>query len=320
LATDYGPFQLVSLGPPNIGGLTTLSELKIAAVGELKKYGPYATSADALYYLIQIERLVDAFAYMRQQQFPDSDPSLTALLDGKNAGRAWTSIQNRIRRPTTEKSGTDHTAAVIAVDKQGNVACVLHSSVGIAWGATGIFVDGISVPDSAVYQQKAIAAAGPGVRLPDPTTLVLALLGDKPVLASTAIGRAAGSVAIGNLLNILDFGMDPQTAARQPNLLGRFVGGAGPGISKNPEYVTEAIAQEAPISQSVLDGVEARGQPIKRVPLKSQPGVWIGIQIDSDHHELKGGGGTPQNPALVEGYAAAHGEKIGWYAIGAAQR
>jgi hypothetical protein len=30
-----------------------------------KKYGPYATSADALYYLIQIERFVDAFTYMR---------------------------------------------------------------------------------------------------------------------------------------------------------------------------------------------------------------------------------------------------------------
>jgi len=324
LETHYGPFQLVSLGPPNIGGVTTLSELNIAAVGELKKYGPYATSADALYYLIQIERFVDAFTYMpaemRHQQFPDADPSLTALLDRKNAARAWTYIQNRIRRPTPEKSDTDHTAAVIAVDKLGNVACVLHSSVSIAWGASGIFVDGISVPDSAVTQQKAIAAAGPGARLPDPTTLVLALQGGKPVLVSTAIGRAAGSVAIGNLLNILDLGMDPHTAARQPNLLGRFVGGAGPGISKTPEYPTEAIAEEAPISQSVLDGVEARGQPIKLVPLNSQTGDWIGIQIDPEHHELKGGGGTPKYPVLVEGYSAAHGEKIGWYAIGAAQR
>jgi gamma-glutamyltranspeptidase/glutathione hydrolase len=324
LETDYGPFQLVSLGPPNIGGVTTLSELKIAAAGELKKYGPYASSTDALYYLIQIERFADAFANMpaamRQQQFPDSDPSITALLDRKNAERAWTYIQRRVRRPTPEKGGTDHTAAVIAVDKQGNVACILHSSVGIAWGATGIFVDGISVPDSAVYQQKAIAVAGPGARLPDPTTLVLALQEGKPVLASTAIGRAGKSVTIGNLLNILDLGMDPQTAARQPSLLGPFLGGAGPGISKTPESVPEAIAQGTPISQSVLDGVEARGQPIKLVPLNSQPGDWIGIQIDPEHHELKGGGGAPQYPVLVEGYSAAHDEKIGWYAIAAAQR
>jgi gamma-glutamyltranspeptidase/glutathione hydrolase len=206
------------------------------------------------------------------------------------------------------------------VDKQGNVACVLHSSVGIAWGATGIFVDGISVPDSAVYQQKAIAAAGPGARLPDPTTLVLALQEGKPVLASTAIGRAAGSIAIGNLLNILDFGMDPHTAAQQPHLLGPFLGGAGPGISIKPDSGTEAISQERPIAQSVLDGVAARGQPIKLVPLNSQPGGWIGIQIDPEQHELKGGGGTPQNAALVEGYSAAHGEKIGWYAIATAQR
>jgi len=324
LKTDYGRFQLVALGPPNVGGLTTLSELQIAAAGELKKYGPYANSAEGLYYLIQIERLVDAFVYMpadlQRRQFPDSDAGPTALLDHKNAERAWTYIQNKMRRPTPENSGTDHTAAVIAVDKQGNVACVLHSSVSTAWGATGIFVDGISVPDSAVYQQKEIAVAGPGARLPDPTTLVLALREGKPVLASTAIGRSGKNVAIGNLLNILDFGMDPKTSARQPNLLGPFQAGAGPGISKAPQYTTEAIAQEAPISQSVLDGVEARGQPIKLVPLSSRAGNWIGIQIDSEHHALKGGGGTPEYPVLVEGYSAARGEKIGWYSREAADK
>jgi hypothetical protein len=51
----------------------------------------------------------------------------------------------------------------------------------------------------------------------------------------------------------------------------------------------------------VLDGVEARGQAIKMVAVYSQPGYWIGIQIDPIAGKLKGAG-TPLLPALVEGY------------------
>jgi hypothetical protein len=66
--------------------------------------------------------------------------------------------------------GRDRTRRVLAVDEFGNVACVLHSFNGALWGSTGIFVDGISIPDSAFFQQRLIADVGPGARLPDPST------------------------------------------------------------------------------------------------------------------------------------------------------
>jgi gamma-glutamyltranspeptidase / glutathione hydrolase len=156
-----------------------------------------------------------------------------------------------------------------------------------------------SIPDSAVFQQRPILEAGPGMRLPESTNPLIVLKEGKPVLASVAIGWGLHNVTIENLINILDFGMDPQTAVNQPNTRGPFVGVIANGPGK-PEYEKEAIVQ-GQFPQSVIDGVEARGQAIKLVDERAQPGYWIGIQIDPGGHKLKGAG-TPLLPALVEGY------------------
>jgi gamma-glutamyltranspeptidase len=128
---------------------------------------------------------------------------------------------------------------------------------------------------------------------------LIVLKGGKPVLASVATGSGLHNVTLENLINILDFGMDPQTAVNQPNTQGPFreVIANAPG---KPEYEKEAIGQ-GEFPQSVIDGVVARGQAIKLVGKYAQPGYWIGIQVDPLTHKLRGAG-TPLLPALVEGY------------------
>ena len=303
LQASYGDYEVVLLGPPNTGGYVTLGALQLAEVAGLKKFGSYSTSAQALYDLIQIERTTRVFANMpsgaRQKRFPDVAPSLASLLTRETAERLWASIRSKMVPQPAEDPTPHHSAGILAVDEQGNVACILHSLNGILWGATGIFVDGISIPDSAVFQQRAILQVGPGARLPESTNPLIVLKGGRPVLASTAIGSALHNVTLENLINILDFGMDPQTAVNQPNTRGPFMGMI-PNAPARPEYEKEAICQ-GDFSKSVLDGVEARGQAIKLVDKHSQPGHWIGIQIDPQSHKLKGAG-TPLMPALVEGY------------------
>jgi|CZKC01.1.fsa_nt_gi gamma-glutamyltranspeptidase/glutathione hydrolase len=295
--------RLLALVVCSAGGFITPGGLELAEVAGLKKYGHYTTSAEALYNLIQILRMTQGFAGMtaeaRQKYFPDVDPSVDSLLTRKAAERLWARIQSKMVQPPAEKGGPGHSAGILAVDEHGNVAVILHSCNGILWGATGIFVDGISIPDSAVFQQRAIAEAGPGVRLPESTNPLLVLKGGKPVLASVAIGSALHDATLENLINVLDFGMDPETSVNQPNTRGPYMGVVA-NASGKPEYEKEAIG-EGEFSQSVLDGVEARGQPIKLVPKYGQPGYWIGIQIDPSAHKLKGAT-TPLLPALVESY------------------
>jgi gamma-glutamyltranspeptidase / glutathione hydrolase len=165
--------------------------------------------------------------------------------------------------------------------------------------STGIFVDGISIPDSACFQQQAIASAGPGVHLPEPTNPLMVLKGGKPVLASAAIGSPLHQVTLQNLINVLDFGMDPKTSVDQPNTRGFAHGLTVTGAGK-PEYEKEVVG-DGDFSRAVLDGVRARGQAIKIVYENDQRGYWVGIQIDPQTHKLMGGV-TGRLNAIVEGY------------------
>ena len=302
LQVSFDGYRAVSLGPPNTGGLLTLGSLKLADVAHLKKFGHYASSAEALYYLIQIGRVESEFVNMprntRAGIFPGIDTSPTSQLTQDTAVRLWARIQNRmVPQIPNVKAGSGHSAGVLVVDEKGNVACVLHTLNGTLWGASGIFVDGISIPDSAAFQQKAIAAIVPGSRLPESTNPLLILKDGKPVLASVAIGTGLHPVTLQNVLNVLDFGMDPKTAVDQPNTQGQFFGFSANAAGK-PDAGKEAIAVDA-FPTSVLEGVEARGQAIKLVGNYTQPGYWIGIQIEGK--KLKGGV-TPLLPGLVEGY------------------
>ena len=307
LPMPYRDYEVFALGAPD-GGATTLVALKMAEAADLQKYGHYSRSPEALYYLIQMTRIASAFAFLWPERlksyFPDVDLAPSSRLTKQTAEKLWA----HIRRPdwpetmeglTTGKPGPGHSAGVVVVDEQGNVVSILHTINGSLWGSTGIFVDGISIPDSAAFQQQMIARVGPGVRLPDTTNPLLVLKKGKPVLASSAVGSGLHEVTVENVINVLDFGMDPYTSVNQPNTRGPFMGGLANKPGK-PEYEKEAIAN-GDFPQVVLDGVRAHGQAIKIVSTYDQPGYWVGIQIDPESRTLRGGT-TPLLPALVEGY------------------
>jgi len=86
-------------GGPRWAPPTTLMGLKMAEAAGLKKYGHYARSPEALYYLIQVSRVAAAFAFQPEQRlkrfFPDVDMAPESRLTRDTAGKLWA----RIRRP-----------------------------------------------------------------------------------------------------------------------------------------------------------------------------------------------------------------------------
>ena len=297
LETSFHDYRVVSLGPPSKGGLITLGALKFAEAADLRRYGHYTRSADTLYYLIQMVRIGKMFATMSPvmlaNYFPGVDPSPEARLTQITAQRIWTYIQKDLNRPAGgPPAGPNHSTVVVAVDEQGNVATILHSCNCNIWGTSGIFVDGVSIPDSASIQQAEVAAARPGGRLSDTTNPVIVLKSGQPVLASSAMGFGLHETTVLNLVNILNFGMDPKKSVEQPNFRG-----ASP-----TEYRNELIG-EGDFSPAVLQGLRARGQPVQIAP-KDNPygaGYWIGIQIDRLHGRLAAGLTSNMN-ARAEGY------------------
>ncbi len=304
LRLPYHDYDVVSLGLPNIGGLMTLGSLKLAEVAEIKKYRLYTIAPDALYYMIQIARVEKAFARTsadsRRSIFRGLDPSPESQLSQKAAEQMLAHIRNETKSiPPTVEPGGGHSSGVIAVDEQGKVAFILNSLKTVPWGTTGIFVDGVSIPDSAVFQQREIAEAGPGVRLPEPTNPLIVLKNGKPVLVSTAVGEGLHEVTFQNLVNVLEFGMDLRSSVVQPNTRGPYL-----GITLNapprPQWDIEAV--EKGFSESVLDGVRARGQEVRVIPDNEQAGYWVGVQINPLLTHRLIGAASRKLPSFVEGY------------------
>jgi gamma-glutamyltranspeptidase/glutathione hydrolase len=311
LELSYGHYRLVSLAPPNFGGATTLIAMNLVAAADLRQFGHYTASADALYWFIQITRIATMLASRPagsfRTQFPEIDLSPTSLMMPETAKKIWQRMQQSDWRQVMDnlrdgKPAPSHSAGVVAVDTDGNMASLVHSINSIGWGSTGIFIGGVSVPDSACIQQGLVAKAGPGKPLPGPANPVIALDQGRPVLGCSAIGSGLHPVTIQNLTNVLEFSMSPKQAADTPNFMGPYFGIQLDGPAK-PEMEKETLG-EGDFTDKIIADVEALGQQIKSVPKlqnRAQLGYWIGISSDPTTKLLKGGV-TPELSARVEGY------------------
>jgi len=209
---------------------------------------------------------------------------------------AWQKMLSAMKLKST---GSNHSAAVVAVDAQGNAAALTHSLNGGLWGGHGIFVDGVSIPDSASHQQSVIARLKPGDRLPDPTNPVIVLKNGNPYLASSCMGSALHSIMMNNLVNVLDFDMDPKSSIDTPNFRGPYFG----GDSGAPQMDKEALAK-GDFDEKLVEAVIAKGQAIKLLSETEalyQRSYWIAIQIDP-----KTGKRVAVSPSLSNGGAAGY--------------
>jgi gamma-glutamyltranspeptidase / glutathione hydrolase len=291
LRTSYHGYQVYSLGQPSLGGVNTIEAFNLLEAANLKQYGHYTTSPEALYEFIQICRagyfLHPSFTQTLKMYLPDLDLAPESRVKKESARLLW----RKMHEPAWEKMlsaiapkgrGDNHSAGVVAVDGQGNTAAVLHSINTNIWGNTGIFVDGISIPDSASFQQSQIARIKPGDRLPETTNPIIVLKNDKPYLASSSVGSALHQTTISNLVNVLDFGMDLKKSIDTPNFMGPFFGfpsGVGPPV---PQLYMELLA-EGEFDENLVKAVVAKGQAIKLLPkneARGQCGYWVAIQID----------------------------------------
>ncbi len=305
----YHGYEVTSLGLPSLGGLETLSALLLAESAKVGNRGDYWHSADGLYALIQIGRLATVVTFAPEDDLRKVFPTLDLALDSRLAptttkrlstilrDRNWFTNALAAVRP---KPGPNHSSSVIVVDEQGNVAALVHTCNCVLWGTTGIFVDGISVPDAADYQQAAIARTEPGGRLADSTIPMIALRDKRPVLASATIGGyGLLDVTLQNLINVLDLGMEPQASVDRPNFQGPFWGFDVHG-PVHGEPAKEVLDSGFP--DSVIKGLKKRGQDVYvGADAGIQTGYWIGIQIDPKNGALSGGANRRLNP-LVEGY------------------
>jgi gamma-glutamyltranspeptidase/glutathione hydrolase len=269
LQANYREYTVYT--PTPWGGVNMIQALNLLELANLKQYGPSTTSPRSLFSLMEIS----ACQGLRKER------SRTSLLSKKDAAEIWGQITNGTWRGLPKAmrkvaGSSPHTDGLIVVDQWGNMAVVNHTINSMLWGKTGLFVDGVSIPDSAAFQGSDIAKAGPGNRLPVGMCPLIVCRDGKPFLGSAATGGGLHAKTLQMLANILDFGMDPQTAVDMPTFVGW---GAG-------QVEADMFAPK------VLDELKQMGLSIEVISPKQagvSRGYWAGVQIDPVTRRIKGG-------------------------------
>ena len=316
LQTTYRKREICTVAAPLIGGRMLLESMNLLELADPVRNHHYSKSAESYYWLIQCARMASLIHGTPQPVLKWLITGSTFELDTppskENARRVWKRMQNtnlmRLLRgqapwsnSSSKKSG-GHSDGVVAVDAAGNIAAMCHTINTDNWGTTGLSVQGVSIPDSAAYQQRRMEAAGPGGYLPNEMSPAIVLAEGKPILASSAIGRGLHEATVGCLHNILDFGMNPDEALQTPMLMMPYYTPDADGRSRFYKHVIQA----GRYPDEVLSGLQALGQEI--VELESFQasgfrGYWIGIAIDPATAERWGAVDSSLNgAALAEDY------------------
>jgi gamma-glutamyltranspeptidase/glutathione hydrolase len=279
--TSYHGYEVCAVGEPCVGAVSMIEALNVLEEGDL---AALEDPAERLFWWIQTTQL---------QVISFLDPATLAVLfplganDEQRLGRAWAKDLWRrmeegelgLTRPIAAGS---HSDALVAVDRSGQVAALVHSSnTGNPW-ATGIVVDGISIPDSASFQQSEIAKAGAGARLPDPTNPLIVLSDGKPVLASSSIGAGLHPHTLQRVVAVLDDELSPAAAMAVPSLH---------LASWDENGIATAQVSAGAFDPAVLELVRELGQPIRELDSRAERavmGYWVGIRIDPRSGALEG--------------------------------
>jgi len=279
---NYGGHEIYAHGLPAQGGAHIAEVLNIATLAKIAEMGHYSESAEAFFWLSQMTNLF-GLSFLPEQtvsaMLGGADGSLAARAKPEHAERVW-EMMSAGTMPMMKAPAADdpkHSDAVIAIDRWGNIAAIVHTINTGAWGATGIFVDGVSIPDSAAFQQQLIAQVGPGVRLPDPTEPLIIAKDGAPVAALSSIGSGLHQKTIATLMNFIDFDMGIKEAVDEPSWHLPEFSAAGLGAQQ---------IFEGDFCNHLIEGARELGLELKVVPMglasRAPRGYVIGASIDAE--------------------------------------
>jgi gamma-glutamyltranspeptidase/glutathione hydrolase len=279
---SYGGYEIHAHGLPAQGGVHIAEALNVASLAKIAEMGHYSESTEAFFWVSQITNLF-GLSFLPEQTLSallgGADGTLAARTTMEHAERVWKMMSSGTMPMAKAPSKADpkHSDAVIAIDQWGNIAAIVHTINTGAWGDTGIFVDGVSIPDSASSQQLLISQVGPGVRLPDPTEPLIMTKDGTPVAALSSIGSGLHQKTVATLMNFIDFEMGIKEAVDEPSWHLPEFSAAGLGAQQ---------VFEGDFCNHLLEGVRGMGLGVneigKDMASRAPRGYVIGASIDAD--------------------------------------
>jgi gamma-glutamyltranspeptidase/glutathione hydrolase len=312
IGTTYRGHDVFTIPFPEVGAVQLLEGLNLLEMAEVDVATHYSQNAAALFKFIQLARLGYVVTYASSyrpsagQESPLPWISPQSRIGKQHAKRLWPRFENadwelglhmELNAPAGESGGEDpeedasepevggdHSDGIVAVDREGNVAVVIHSINTSLWGSTGLFVDGVSIPDPASFQQGMLAKTPPGTRFPNVVNPAIIMTDGKLLLAAGAIGNALHECMLQHISNVVDYGMTPAESLEEPKFWGPMWGGAA------ADYEVQGVDRGA-FGPDVLSGVRELGQALRELEdseRKRRVSYWVGVRLNPETGELNG--------------------------------
>ena len=275
----YKGYDLYINGEPDLGGPRLIEALNIAEEIKLSEMGHYSKSSFALSTIYQILASTLYSSNLPAYYGDSIDLTANSRTKKETSKQVWEiwKAKNTLNVVPVKKEKNEHTAAIVVVDKFGNVAALIHSIATPNWGSTGLFVDGISIPDAACSRQTLIDKVGPGKKVPTETVPGLILKDGKPVLGFACISGGAVEQTFISLLNVLDFNMTPQESVEKP--------GIGDFIFDNDKLCL--TLEPKGFSDSIVSEAEKHNANFHETG-SVMSAFWTGLYIDNNTGKLNG--------------------------------
>jgi gamma-glutamyltranspeptidase/glutathione hydrolase len=165
-ATVFGPGEDPSGDCPTLEALNLLSALRIDTLGpywrDPKAFVAYARALRFATYAG--DSLPKTKAFRRDHGLA---PGCDTRLSPQFADAIAPNLATLMGQAEVVAAPDQHTEAVVAVDRWGNVAALVHTINTVDWGDTGIVVGGIPVSDAGGIYRDEPAVMKPGARLPE---------------------------------------------------------------------------------------------------------------------------------------------------------
>jgi len=273
VSTSYAGTTVYAPGGDALASATFIPLLNLAEVSGLNKKPPFWRDAQSF---TEISRITGTL-----EGTPDLSKEVRAALDAKGIdysleARSSKAFAKRVA-PLLPTIGvmpqgdgkSRHSNSLVVVDKDGNIAAITHTINSVVWGSTGIVVGGIPIPDSAGFQQEALAKLTPGTRLPNPMVQTIVLKKGKPVLATAAIGSSLIPESFKMLLSIVGQQQSLADTQAAPALLTSF-----PLRATIPEPSVKDVAVPAgAYDAAFVDALKAKGLAVHDVPQATSAGM-----------------------------------------------
>ncbi|HEY8476227.1 MAG TPA: gamma-glutamyltransferase [Chloroflexota bacterium] len=296
LSTTYRGYDVYQL-PPNSQGLTVLLELNLAEGFDLAAW-PH-NSAEVIHTLVEIKKLAfaDRDRYLGDPSFVEVP--IAPLLDKEYAARRRRLVdpQRAAEDAGAGRLASGDTVYLCAADRDGNIVSLIQSLY-YAFGS-GVVVEGtgILLHNRGAYftfEEGHPNRLQPGKRPLHTLTPGLVGRGGRPFMAiGTRGGDGQPQTVLQVLVNMLDYGLDPQAAVAAP----RWIHG---GVTLDDERDTLTVEEDVPAE--VREELVRRGHRLAVVPsMSASMGSAMVVRVDEERGVFWGAA-DPRSHGLALGW------------------